>query len=488
MFVALVALFSSVFFAPAQAATPVRQISIDIFSNTSSQHKTEVEPDTFAFGSTIVTAFQVGRIFNGGSSDIGFATSTNGGTTWTHGYLPGITTFYKGGTFTAASDPSVAYDAKHGLWMVSSLGLAAQNVVLVSTSHDGLTWNNPITANRTAGFADKEWIVCDNTASSPFFGNCYIEFDDADLGDQEEMLTSSDGGSTWSKAFIVRNAFGLGGQPLVQPSGTVVVPFEGNGMQAFSSTDGGSTWGNVVTISQINDHFVGGNLRTSPLPSAELDANGTIYVAWQDCRFRSGCASNDIVFSTSADGKTWSSVSRIPIDPTSSKVDHFIPGLAVDPNTAGSTAHLALTYFFYPTSNCSTSTCKLGVGFVSSQDGGKTWSAVNPLVIGMNTSWLANTNQGRMVGDYISTSFVNGKAFGVFAKAFTPGTLFSEAMYTPSTGLEDWALEPLPSSANDQPVPNAHSDHGPRQFYDLDGQRPIPSDRRGEFGPPGDRD
>jgi hypothetical protein len=302
------------------------------------------------------------------------------------------------------------------------------------------------------------------------------------------MLTSTDGGQTWSRAAQIRNAFGLGGQPLVQPSGTVIVPFEGNGIQAFSSTDGGNTWGNLVTVSQINDHGVAGNLRTSPLPSAEIDAAGTVYVAWQDCRFRKNCSSNDIVFSSSADGKTWSSVSRIPIDPTTSTVDHFIPGLAVDPNTSGATAHLGLTYYFYPVANCSTSTCKLGVGFVSSQDGGKTWSSVNPLLSGMNTSWLANTNQGRMVGDYMSTSYVNGKAFGVFAKALTPGTLLNEAMYTTVSGLEDWALEPLPSSEGEQPVPNAHSDHGPRQFYDLDGQKPIPADRHGEFGPPGERD
>ena len=36
------------------------QISSDPFTNTTSNHKTEVEPDTFAFGNTIVSAFQSG--------------------------------------------------------------------------------------------------------------------------------------------------------------------------------------------------------------------------------------------------------------------------------------------------------------------------------------------------------------------------------------------------------------------------------------------
>jgi hypothetical protein len=38
-------------------------------------------------------------------------------------------------------------------------------------------------------------------------------------------------------------------------------------------------------------------------------------------------------------------VTRIPIDPVSSSVDHFIPGLGVDPTTFGGCAKLALAYY-----------------------------------------------------------------------------------------------------------------------------------------------
>ena len=57
-------------------------ISSDPFTNNTSNHKTEVEPSTFAFGNTIVSERKQGRFFDGGGSDIGFATSTNGGVTW----------------------------------------------------------------------------------------------------------------------------------------------------------------------------------------------------------------------------------------------------------------------------------------------------------------------------------------------------------------------------------------------------------------------
>ena len=65
--------------AAARANVPLTQIAVDPFTNASSQHKTIVEPDTYSSGSTIVAAAQFGRFFDGGGSDIGFATSTNNG-------------------------------------------------------------------------------------------------------------------------------------------------------------------------------------------------------------------------------------------------------------------------------------------------------------------------------------------------------------------------------------------------------------------------
>jgi hypothetical protein len=55
---------------------------------------------------------------------------------------------------------------------------------------------------------------------------------------------------------------------------------------------------------------------------------------------------NDIVMSTSTDGSTWSAVRRIPIDPTTSTVDHFIPGIGVNPQTSGGNIHIAIVYCY----------------------------------------------------------------------------------------------------------------------------------------------
>jgi hypothetical protein len=458
----------------ATGVTSLTALSSDPYANSSSQHATEVEPDTFASGPTIVAAFQAGRFFNGGASNIGWARSTDGGASWSHGFLPGITTF-AGGTFARVSDPSVAYDAAHGVWLISSLPLSSSvngAGVLVSRSTDGgATWRNPV-AVAVAGTGnagtnlDKNWIACDNTSTSPFYGHCYVEWDDNGNGNRVKMSTSSDGGATWGTARETANAAtGLGGQPVVQPTGTVVVPLNNaneTAILAFRSTNGGASWGNATTVSAISHHAVGGSLRTGPLPSAEIDGAGKVYVVWQDCRFRSACAANDIVMTTSADGAAWSPVVRLPIHATASSFDHFIPGVAVDRSTSGSSARLALTYYYYPNASCTTSTCQLDVGFTSSADGGASWRSAVQLAGPLSVTWLASTNQGFMVGDYISTSFASGTARPVFASASAPSGALAEAMFTSATSAPSAEAKrtkrtvrsPVLSSSSDRAAPS----------------------------------
>ena len=258
-----------------------------------------------------------------------------------------------------------------------------------------------------------------------------------------ELSTSTDGGLTWGAIQTPANtSSATGGQPVVQPNGTVIVPITGGCSQltlrALRSTDGGATWSAIAPITSIHRHKVGGGLRggTYVLPSAEVDGAGTVYVAWQDCRFRRNCSSNDIVYSTSTDGVAWSPATRVPIDPVDSGEDHFLPGLAVDRSTSGAGAHLGLAYYYYPNAECDVSTCQLGAGFVSSTNGGTSWSAPTQLAGPMSLSWIASTSGGPMIGDYISTSFSAGRAFPVIAVANAPsGGLFDEAMYTVAGGV-----------------------------------------------------
>jgi hypothetical protein len=128
---------------------------------------------------------------------------------------------------------------------------------------------------------------------------------------------------------------------------------------AFNSTNGGASWSAVTTIAAIRHHSVAGSLREGRLPSAEIDGAGTVYVSWTDCRFRRAYKTNDIVLSHSlnATGTSWSSITRVPMTVAS----------------------------------------------------------------GVASTWTATTSQGRMVGDYISTSYGSDNlAHGIFATASAP--------------------------------------------------------------------
>jgi hypothetical protein len=411
------------------------KVSTDPYSGDGAQHATEAEPDTTAWGKTIVSVFQVGRFEDGGATNTGWATSTDGGATWKHGYLPGITVA-AGGTYARVSDPVVTYDAKDKQWLASGLVLNAQTSgvgVVVNRSKNGTTWSKPIlVVGNDGNDYDKDWITCDNSSTSTNEGHCYVEVDIDSAGDEVVMVTSTDGGKTWgAKEQPQGGAFGLGGQPLVQPDGTVIVPFteDFDAIASFNSTNGGKSWTSVTVVSQTTDHEVPG-MREEPLPSATMDAAGKVYVVWDDCRFRAGCSANDIVMSTSTDGLTWSSVVRIPIDGVKSGRDHFDPGIGVSPDASGSHAQMGLYYYFYPKADCSVSQCRLDVGFVSSANDGTTWSKAETLTKPMSLSWLAQAG-GAMVGDYISCDVIGSTAVSVFAVGKAPkGSVKNQAMYS----------------------------------------------------------
>jgi hypothetical protein len=151
----------------------------------------------------------------------------------------------------------------------------------------------------------------------------------------------------------------------------------------------------------------------------EMDGAGTLYAAWDDCRFRAGCTANDLVLTKSADGGlTWTAPARIPLATAASTLSAFTPGLGADPARAG---HLGLVYAYLLPGSCARDACLLGVGFTSSVDGGVHWAKPQRLdAQPMQMSWLALASGGRMVGDYFSTTFAGARMVPVFALAAAP--------------------------------------------------------------------
>jgi hypothetical protein len=426
--------------------TRLAVVSQDPYTNATGYHRTEVEADSFAFGSTIVSAFMVGQLHAppGGATNLGWSVSSNAGRTWHDGFLPGTTASASPpGPLHRVADPSVAYDAKHDTWLIVGLGVplpgspGMRNRVFVSHSTDGAkTFGEPViikAPNASQSF-DKTWISCDNSAASPFYGHCYVEWDDEGHELRLHMSTSTDGGLSWKKASVRKDTHVFDGQPLAQPNGTVVMPILAccdTRIEAFVSTDGGrsysghgTNYSGPLAIRDVKMSPVQGKLfvlTEPPMISADVDAGGKVYVVWADCRFRHfgpdrPCTQNDIVMSTTSDGRRWSPVVRVPIDARTSSVDHFLPAVAVDRATSGASARIAIVYYFYPKANCKPRTCELSVGFVSSTDGGSTWSA-RRLAGPFRNTWLAPGENGYRPGDYYSVALMKKRAVPVFMAA-----------------------------------------------------------------------
>jgi hypothetical protein len=403
--------------------TVSRQLSRDTNRNEIAQHQTQVEPDSFSFGNTVVTTFQSGRINQGGAVMIGFSTSRDGGRTWRSGFLPGVTTDSTPPGPGRASDPVVAYDAAHAVWLISTLAPSQSGTRLfISRSSDGLRWSTPVAAASAPPgdlAYDKNWIACDNWPASPFRGSCYLSY--TDLASSPRRLVtqvSRDGGLTWSAAVPTtrRDPNVVGAFPVVQPNGTLVVVFlDGREMGAARSTDNGASFTQVRIAEAVSIDIR--ELRDPPLPAADVDSAGRIYVTYHDCQPRPNCSANDVVLAMSTDGVTWSTA-RVPVAATTSRAHFVHPAVAVDPASSGRAIRVGIVYYVLPTTQCDVSTCRIDVGFVSSANGGSTWGPARRLnTRSMRLTWLPPTTLGRMLADYVSVSWVSGAAVAVFAHA-----------------------------------------------------------------------
>ena len=70
-------------------------------------------------------------------------------------------------------------------------------------------------------------------------------------------------------------------------------------------------------------------------------------------------------------------------------------------------------------------------------NGGASWSAATQLAGPMKLSWLPDTSEGLMFGDYIATAVLaGGKAYPVFPVSSVPtGSTLHQAMDAPAGGL-----------------------------------------------------
>jgi hypothetical protein len=403
-----------------------RRLSRDPYQSTDAQHEAEVEPDSFTFGRTTVATFQVGRRVDGGATNVGYAVTTDDGATWRSGLLPGLTVAsVPAGPNQRASDPVVAFDAAHGTWLISTLALDGETTRLaVNRSPNGATWSASLAAAEENGAGgdegigfDKNWVACDNTQTSPFYGRCYLVYTHSADRDMLGVRWSDDGGLTWSQAVDIGARPAVGVFPAIRPTGELVVVYlweVGDAAIAASrSSDGGVTWDAPVRIANVRNSCAVSGFRAFPLPSADVDRNGRVWATWHDCV--QGGSSNTVYVATSDDGATWTAAVAV-----TRNRDAVLPAIGIDAGTG----RVAIAYLVSGARG-------VDPELVVSQGAATGFGA--PRRLSAEPSALpsmARTTSGRMLGDYISVHFSSGRPLVVWVLALTPvNGAFHEAVY-----------------------------------------------------------
>ena len=403
-----------------------RRLSRDPYTGPEAQHESEVEPDSLTVGRTTVATFQVGRRFSGAADNIGFSVSVDDGRVWRSGLLPGLTrASVPTGPNERASDPVVAYDAVNRVWLIATLALEGQVTRLtISRSSDGFTWSPPVTAIEDTSpngiTFDKNWIACDNGQSSPHLGRCYLVYTDTLRSDRLAVITSIDGGQTWSAPVGIPVTDAVGAFPVIRPSGELVVVYfwSGNRLGSSVSTDGALSFGLPATVADLQVRSIRG-LRFFPLPSADVDPSGRVWVTWHDCRFSSGCSQNSVVVSMSSDGRSWTP----PVQVTSGR-DAFLPAIGIHPTTG----RVAIVYHVVRPAG-------IDVELVESRPGAPGRAATFPAprrlsAQTMRPEWSPNTVSGRMLADYLSVHYAGDRPLAVWILASEPvGPSLRQAVY-----------------------------------------------------------
>jgi hypothetical protein len=437
------------------------------------QPDTEIEPSIAvnpADPLNAVAVFQEDRVDNGGDADNGFAATFDGGRSWIHGYLPGMTRA-TGGTFDRASDAVVTFgidpdNHRHYLAYANSLvfddgsgpsGDTTSSGMAVNVSKDGgRTWSKAVVIEQDglAGLNDKNWIVVDNgTGAGHRTGRVYVMWDRLDPMVYTYCDSRCDQLSRWSSVnnmtfypFAAMN--GIGAIPLVLTDGSLGVVFEafpgtppvgpptdqtvlglsGTELQfALAKGAGLTPWPAPLPFPQVGLGIAAYRNRIVPeqraatLPAAAIDPQtGQIYVAWEDGRFRTD-GHNDIVFSTSSNGITWSAPRRVNINPENDGTDRWNATVSVG---VDGVVHISYRERDEHTGR-PTPRSKAGLSpyintyYQQSLDHGATWSA--PLQVNRvrtDVGYAAFSRGGAFLGDYDeSAAASNATTYVVRAEA-----------------------------------------------------------------------
>lgn len=397
---------------------------VSVYTCNPGKHTAQNETTIAANGSTLIGGTNDYRLYepseNRYDGSGGFYRSTNGGASWSVGFLPGLVRANTAapGPYESAGDPAVVAGPNNTFWYANLAFDRTDNAnsVAVSRSTDGgATWTTHyvIQTSATQGsgiFNDKEWIGSDpNNADVAYV--TWTQFTGA--GSAIVISKTTDGGVTWSAPHMVSPVYtqDQGSTVLVDASGVVHVTFEtfrgssGRDYVVYArSTDGGATFSAQLlsAIDDIPSPLPGATYRDDSFPTLALDGS-TLHVVWSNWNGSNA----DVLYLRSADdGVTWTTQ---PVAIGGGTGDQFFPWIAA------SGGKVYASWF-----NRSASDDSYTISGAASIDGGVTWTA--PVTLSTATSNVTSGNAFQFpsclysfIGDYNAiTVDANGVAHALW--------------------------------------------------------------------------
>ncbi len=382
-------------------------------NTTQSEMSIDVHPtdENIVFGSANASNWPVTTIFG-----TGVYWSYDGSLSWSGADNPPFGS--NGG------DPASAIGPNGYLYEGYLVGGSYALGIAVSTN-GGTNWSTHTVY--ASGNQDKEHVMVDKTASSPYVNRVYYPWSNLNAS-QVGLVYSTDFGTTWSAyknvsaGTIIAGGFGQGPNVQTASNGDVYVAYaiydanwtDGEDAIGFAkSTDGGDTWTALRAYDHINSGIRGtlsskGGMRVNSFPSMAVDRSGgpndgNIYITWPQRNVAPAGSDPDVVLITSTDGgATWGAPVRVNDDALNNAKDQIFPWCTVDESTG------QLLVVFYDSRNVANNQAE--VYMASSYDGGSTF---NNFVVSDQSFTFGPISgfQGGYGGDYIGVAAVNDVAY-----------------------------------------------------------------------------
>jgi Neuraminidase (sialidase) len=315
---------------------------VSVFTCNPGKDTAQNETTIASGGSTLVAGANDYRLYepseNRYDSSGGFYRSTDGGSSWSVGLLPGLVRADTAapGPYESAGDPAVVAGPNGTFWYANiafDRTDLANSVAVSRSTNGGKTWATHfvVQTSAIAGrriFNDKEWIAADPT--DPTGKTAYVAWTLFKNRSSAIVISkTTDGGLTWSVPKKISDLFtnDQGVTVVVGSNGTVYATFEaftgsGDAVAFAVSHDGGRTFTTrlIAPINDIPSPLPRATFRTNSFPALALDGS-TLHVVWSNWN---GTDAHVVYMRSTNGGATWSS----PVTIGGSSGDQFFPWIA----------------------------------------------------------------------------------------------------------------------------------------------------------------